>query len=291
MICTVESNCLSNKERFLALIAEKLSECSIDYTEKMRVIQTTRKSGEPHSAAGVLLLLHFRNIDPVSINNNGQFIIQLIKRSVKVTQPGDLSCPGGLLHNILDPLLRPLITSGLIPILQGNALKYTQMKDHATSRMISLFLTNAAREAWEETGLKPWNISFLGPLPSYSLLLFKRIIFPLVGFVKGEWHFHPNQEVEDIVEIPLTAFFDVKNYGRYRIETSSELRADRQGAREFPCLITHDKQGKEEILWGATFFIIMNFLKIVLNFEIPDLHANRVIKRTLGAEYLTGHHK
>jgi len=291
MKCAVESECLSNKKQFLALIAERLGGCSIDYTEKMRVIQTTRKSGEPHSAAAVLLLLHFRSIDPVSINNNGQFIIQLIKRSTKVTQPGDLSCPGGLLHNVLDPLLRPLITSGLIPILKGNALKYTQMKDHATSRMITLFLTNAAREAWEETGLKPWNISFLGPLPSYSLHLFKRTIFPLVGFVKREWRFHPNSEVETIVEIPMTTFFDEKNYGVYHIETSNDFGAERQDPREFPCLITHDNQGKEEILWGATFFIIMNFLKIVLNYEIPDLHGNRVIKRTLGAEYITGHQK
>jgi 8-oxo-dGTP pyrophosphatase MutT (NUDIX family) len=291
MICTTDSKFLSNKEQFLTLIVERLGRYSIDYTDKMRFIQTTRKSEEPHSGAGVLLLLHFRSKDPVSINNNGEFIFQLIKRSAKVTQPGDLSCPGGLLHNFLDPLLRPLITSRLIPILQGNALKYTQTKDHATSRMITLFLTNAAREAWEEMGLKPWNILFLGPLPSYSLHLFKRTIFPLVGLVKREWPFYPNSEVETIVEIPLTTFFDEKNYGRYHIETSNDVGAERQDPREFPCLIILDNQGKEEILWGATFFIIINFLKIVLNFEIPDLHEKRVIKRILGPEYITGHHK
>lgn len=283
--------CLSNKEEFLALTVEKLGMCSIDYNEKMRFVQGTRKAEEPHSAAGVVLLLHFRRNDPLRENNNGEFIFQLIKRSAKVTQPGDLSCPGGLLHNFLDPLLSPLITRRLIPILQGNALKYTLMKDRDTYRTIALFLTNAVREAWEETGLKPWNILFLGPLPSYSLQLFKRTIFPLVGFVKKEWHFYPNSEVETIVEIPLTTFFDERNYGLYRIETINDVGAERQDPREFPCLIIRDNQGKEEILWGATFFIIINFLKIVLNFEIPDLHEKRVIKRILGPEYLTGHHK
>jgi len=283
--------CLSNKEDFLALVVEKLARRTIDYSEKVRFVHGTRTAAEPHSAAGVLLLLHFRCNDPVSDHNSGEFIFQLIKRSAKVTQPGDLSCPGGLLHSFLDPLLRPLISGRLIPILQGNALKYTLVKDRTTSRAIMLFLTNAVREAWEETGLKPWNILFLGPLPSYSLLLFKRIIFPLVGFVKKEWHFYPNSEVEKIIEIPLTTFFDERNYGLYRIQPSNDLGAGKKNSREFPCLIVHDDQGKEEILWGATFFIIMNFLNIVLDFEMPDVHEKRVIQRILGPEYLTGHPK
>lgn len=283
--------CLSNKEDFLALVVEKLARRTIDYSEKIRFVHGTRTAAEPHAAAGVLLLLHFRSNDLVSDHNRGEFIFQLIKRSAKVTQPGDLSCPGGILHSFLDPLLRPLISCRLIPILQGDALKYTLTKDRTTSRAITLFLTNAVREAWEETGLKPWNILFLGPLPSYSLLLFKRTIFPLVGFVKREWHFYPNSEVENIIEIPLRTFFDDRNYGRYRIQPSNDIGAGRKDSREFPCLIIHDNQGKEEILWGATFFIIMNFLNIVLDFEMPDVHEKRVITRILGPEYLTGHHK
>ena len=283
--------CLSNKEDFLALVVEKLARCTIDYSEKIRFVHGTRTAAEPHAAAGVLLLLHFRSNDPVSDHNRGEFIFQLIKRSAKVTQPGDLSCPGGILHSFLDPLLRPLISCRLIPILQGDALKYTLKKDRTTSRAITLFLTNAVREAWEETGLKPWNILFLGPLPSYSLLLFKRTIFPLVGFVKREWHFYPNSEVENIIEIPLRTFFDDRNYGLYRIQPSNDIGTGRKDSREFPCLIIHDNQGKEEILWGATFFIIMNFLNIVLDLEMPDVHEKRVITRILGPEYLTGHHK
>jgi 8-oxo-dGTP pyrophosphatase MutT (NUDIX family) len=288
----IDTECLSNKDQFLTLVVKRLGRCSLDYTEKMRFIQTTRKTENAHFAAGVLLLLYFKSIESMPGNNNkGEFFFQLIKRSSKVTQPGDLSCPGGLLHNFLDPLLRPLITSGLISPLQGDGLKYVQMRDIDTSRIITLFLTNAVRETWEETGLRPWEILFLGPLPSYSLHLFRRTIFPLVGFVKREWNFHPNQEVDTIVEIPLVNFFDESNYGLYHIETSNQLNTNRQIPREFPCLITRDHQGKEEILWGATFTIIVNFLKIVLNFEIPALHKKRIIKRTLGPEYLTGHQK
>ncbi|MEN6318756.1 MAG: CoA pyrophosphatase [Syntrophaceae bacterium] len=287
----IDTNIFSNKEDFLALIEEKLGKHPSDFPEKMHSIQNTKMTGGSHSAAGVLLLLHFRYNDQSSRKQKGEFIFQLIKRSSKVTQPGDLSCPGGLLQTNLDPLLQFLISSRLLPILRGNALKYVQMRDTDTARMITLFLTNAVREAREETGLSPFNIHFLGPLPTYSLLLFRRIIFPLVGFVKREWQFYPNDEVDSLLEIPLMTFFDEKNYGIYRIQSSSRTNADRQDIRDFPCLISHNNAGKEEILWGATFYIILSFLKIVLDFEITGLHAKRIIQRTLEPEYITGYHK
>ena len=286
----IDTGCLSNKEQFLALIVERLGKRPIDFMEKMRFVQDASKSEEPPLAAGVLLLLHFKNnVKSPMDNDGGEFFFQLIKRSSRVSQPGDLSCPGGLLHNYFDPLLRFFITSKLVPVLQGSALKYVYMRGHDASRIITLFLTNAMREAWEETGLSPWNILFQGPLPTYSLLLFKRTIFPLVCFVRKEWHFHPNPEVESIVEIPLKTFFNEKNYGVYNVETSDQSIANRGVSREFPCLIIRDNQGNEEILWGATFYIIMNFLNIVLDFEMPDHNAKRIIRRTLEPEYITGY--
>ena len=285
----INAECLSNKDQFLSLVIERLGRCSIDFTDQMGFIKSTRDDREVHSAAGVLLLLHYTGDDPAALSNNGEFIFQLIKRSSRVAQPGDLSCPGGLLHAFIDPVLAPLISPGIIPILQGDPLRYARLRDRETFRFINLFLANAVREAWEETGLSPWNIFFLGPLPSYSLLLFRRTIFPLIGFVKRPWHFRPNSEVERIIEIPLMAFLDKSNYGLYNVETSSELKPVRERPREFPCLITQDDRGNEEILWGATFYIIMNFLKIVFNLEIPKINSKKIINRVLGPEYLTGH--
>jgi 8-oxo-dGTP pyrophosphatase MutT (NUDIX family) len=280
---------LSNKDQFLSLVIERLGRCSIDFTDQMGFIKSTRDDREVHSAAGVLLLLHYTGDDPAALSNNGEFIFQLIKRSSSVAQPGDLSCPGGLLHGFLDPILTPLISTGIIPVFTGDPMRYARMRDSETFRIIRLFLVNALRESWEETGLSPWNIFFLGPLPSYSLLLFRRTIFPIMGFVKKAWHFRPNPEVERIVEIPLKSFLDEGNYGLYNVETSSELKAVRERPKEFPCLIARDSQGNEEVLWGATFYIIMNFLKTVFNLDIPKMSSRRIINRILGPEYLTGH--
>jgi len=285
---TVNIESLSNREQFLSLAVERLGRTPIDFKEKLDFIKRSKNEPEPHSAAGVLLLLHHTGSDTQS-GKEGEFIFQLIKRSTRVAQPGDLSCPGGLLHGILDPALMPLISTGIIPVLGGEPLSFARSRGRETFRIIKLFLANAARESWEETGLSPWNISFLGPLPSYSLFLFRRTIFPLVGFAKKRWEFCPNLEVESIVEIPLTAFLDESNYALYNVETSSEVRTARQRPNGFPCLLARDSAGKEEVLWGATFYIIMNFMKIVFNLDTPDPGSKRVINRTLGPDYLTGH--
>ncbi|HUH65212.1 MAG TPA: CoA pyrophosphatase [Syntrophales bacterium] len=277
---TVNTETLSNREQFLSLVVEKLGKAPIDFKEKLDFINKSKSAAEPHSAAGVLLLIH---------HNGDEFIFQLIKRSARVAQPGDLSCPGGLLHNIIDPLLTPLLSTGIIPVMGGEPLRYARARDSETFRIIKLFLANAIRESWEETGLSPWNIDFLGPLTTYSLLLFRRTILPLVGFAKKRWDFCPNLEVESIVEIPLAAFLDESSYAIYNVETASEVRTARQRPNGFPCLIARDRAGKEEILWGATFYIIMNFMKMVFNLDTPYPGSNRVINRKLGPDYLTGH--
>jgi len=285
---TINVESLSNREQFLSLVVDRLGRAPIDFKEKLDFIKRSKNGPEPHSAAGVLLLLHHTGSDSQP-GKEGEFIFQLIKRSSKVAQPGDLSCPGGLLHGILDPVLVPLIATGIIPVLGGEPLSFVRSRDRETFRIVKLFLANAVRESWEETGLSPWNISFLGPLFSYSLFLFRRTIFPLVGFAKKRWEFCPNLEVESIVEIPLTAFLDESNYALYNVETATEVRTARQRPNGFPCLVAQDAAGREEILWGATFYIIMNFMKIVFNLDTPDPGSKRVINRTLGPDYLTGH--
>jgi 8-oxo-dGTP pyrophosphatase MutT (NUDIX family) len=279
---------LPHRHDFIPAIVEKLGRTSIDYSDKMASIRESRKSKEPISAAGVLLLLRLINNPTTDIEQNEEFSFLLIKRSSKVAQPGDLSCPGGMLNRIVDPLLRPIITGRTFPILHGKAREFAQLRDHDTFRILTLFLTNAIRETWEETNLCPCKVHFLGVLPTYSLHLFKRTIFPLVGYVKEDWPFRPNTEVDRMVEIPLKTFFHEDNYGLYQIELSDTFALSKRNPHEFPCLIYRDDRGHEDILWGATFYIIMNFLKIVFDFNIPERHTKRVIKKIIYPDYLTG---
>jgi hypothetical protein len=144
------------------------------------------------------------------------------------------------------------------------------------------------REAWEEIRLNPFSVHFLGALPCYHLDLFQRIIFPMVVENRKPFDPKPNWEVDRILSTPLNIFFDRKNYALYSICVDGKLR-DHIGEDfwEFPCVIVDDN-GEREILWGATFNVIVSFLRAVSGFEPPPPSPDRRIRADLDSNYLSG---
>ena len=279
---------LYNKKQFLEQVTEKLGAYPIDYAEKLQTIREMGNPPDPHLQAGVLLLLYFRENKPLGNEIEGEFFFRLIRRSHRVAQAGDLACPGGMLHAKWDLPLKKLITSGLIPLLRNKAGRHARRRDSRTYHAVALFLANAAREAWEEIRLNPFRLLFLGPLPSYSLHLFPRTIFPLVGFVNSGHSFRPNYEVERLVDIPVQAFFQQENYGTLTTTTDSGLRPSGNSSEALPCLTYRDPVGRENVLWGATFFIIESFFKIVFDFQIPQAQTGFAVNKTIDAHYVSG---
>jgi 8-oxo-dGTP pyrophosphatase MutT (NUDIX family) len=279
---------LEQKESFRQAMIDKLGPLPVDFAEKLDFIHSTQHTSERYSAAGVLLLLHFRK-DPAShMSGQGEYCFQLIKRSARISQPGDLSCPGGMLAPFLDAVLKPVIARGLIPVVDGTAKAYIRQRPADTVDALMLLLTSAVREAWEEIRLSPFNIEFLGPLPCHSLILFRRTIFPMVVMVKNTPSYRLNHEVDRIVEIPLKAFFQKENYARYQIKAEDSMRRGDQASWEFPCFIQREGKNGQDVLWGATFHIILHFLETLFDFALPDIRSNPVLSRTLQQSYLTG---
>jgi 8-oxo-dGTP pyrophosphatase MutT (NUDIX family) len=270
------------RSEFPLRIVETLGSRPSDFPESFRQIRAGRGSDHPRLAAGVLLPLLFRETSP---GRKGEFVFQLIKRSAIVPQPGDLSLPGGLLHPLIDRLLRPFLIHGPFPVFRGRARDYVLSQPASAYRSITLFLTNALRESWEEIHLSPSRVRFLGPLPTYCLTLFRRTIFPLAGLVDHPQTPRPNPEVEKIVEIPLASFYRDDLFGCYRLEAT-----DSTGQRplQYPCLFHRDDSGTQEVLWGATFQIIVHFLSIVMDYRLPDWQNGPVYIRKLRPDYLTG---
>lgn len=278
---------LCRRDDFLRLVIDRLGRAPIDFCETMNTSRSSDGSEEFWRPAAVLLPILFREkTGPGS--GEGEFVFKLMRRSSEVVQSGDISCPGGTLNRYADGFLRRFITAGFPPILRGDALAYAKKRGKGDFETITLFLANAVRESWEELGISPFNIRCLGPLPCRPLIAFTRVIFPLAGYVIQDWKPRPNFEVDKILSIPLQDFFNKENYGCFTIETDYKLRDNISGIRHFPCFIAKDEHGEEDILWGATFSIVMSFFKIVFDFDIPDLEGHRAFRKVLAAEYLTG---
>jgi hypothetical protein len=149
-----------------------------------------------------------------------------------------------------------------------------------------LLLATSLRESMEEMRLNPLGITFLGPLPPQRLVMFRRVIYPMVGWIGRQRRFFPNWEVEKIVSVPLRSLLQDANYACYRLRMrSKDSTSDRE--KDFPCFVHRDGD-ERELLWGATYRIVMDFVEIVYGFSPPDVQSLPVVHGTLSSHYLTG---
>lgn len=215
-------------------------------------------------------------------------LLILNKRSQRVRQSGDLCCPGGGISPAIDGLVARwlcLPASSLSRWPHASWWRNHRKKDFPK---LALVLAAALREGFEEMRINPFGVRFLGPMPVQHLVMFKRAIYPLVGWVNRQRRFFPNWEVEKIVRVPVAALFDSANYARYRIS----FRAGTPGApdtpyHDMPCFV-YRHEGQDELLWGATFRIVEQFLKTVFGHVPPMMESLPLIHRRLDQNYLEG---
>ena len=216
----------------------------------------------------------------------------LNKRSSHVRQAGDLCCPGGGLNWITDNLFATFLRLPGAPLGSRHTWRETNNKHHIRKKNIrsnlSILLGAGLREAWEEMRLNPFRFKFLGLLPEQPLVMFRRVIYPVVGWASPQ-QYTPNWEVERIVSITLRNLLNPEHYGRFLPVSASGHKADGRSLQHnsFPCYI-HDGIRGRELLWGATYRITMEFLKMVFDFNPPENNSLPVIERQLDEAYMNG---
>ena len=215
-------------------------------------------------------------------NTPGELCLILNKRSADVRQAGDLCCPGGRVSPHLDAGLSALLRLPLLPLARWPFWSGWRKRRPHDARWLRLLLATGVRESAEEMRLNPLGLKFLGPLPPQQLVMFQRIIYPMVIWISRQRRFYPNWEVEKIVSIPLRDFFNPDRYARYRL--SIEAPSTSEYVNTFPCF-RHSKNDEAEILWGATYRITMVFLNIVFGFSPPDLGSLPEIRGRLSRTY------
>lgn len=238
-------------------------------------------NGDLRRISAVLFLLS-------QIDGEGEPFLILNKRSQDVRQPGDLCCPGGGVSPILDSFFARGLGLPKMPLAKWKRGKWWRQIQSPDLSKLTLLLATALREGFEEMRLNPLGVQFLGPLPVQHLAMFKRAIYPMVGWVGRQQRFEPNFEVDEIIRIPLTSFFEHRNYARFQLafETDGE-KAESIPDRVLPCFV-HRHDGQDELLWGATFRIVASFLATVFGYRLPPLNSLPIIHRQIGRNYLKG---
>mgnify|MGYP001813463654 CR=1 FL=1 len=237
------------------------------------------------TSAGVLMLLGQKRAG--TDLGKGPCIV-LNKRSLKVRQPGDLCFPGGSMAPHIDPYLAHFFSLPFASL--GLWRQWGNWKKNHTrqAKLLSILWATGLRESFEEMRLNPFGLRFLGPLPPQSLVMFRRTIYPMVGWIKRQKRFFPNWEVEKVLYVPLLDLLNPNYYGRYRLRMGPNPgQGGIESVKDFPCFQLQTQNGKE-ILWGATYRITIDFLESVFDFKPPAIQTPMVIEGTLDETYLNG---
>lgn len=217
--------------------------------------------------------------------------IVLNKRSKEVRQPGDLCCPGGGIESNIDPYLARLLTLPGSTLSRWPCWHVLRRNDPRSADFLRVLLAAALRESWEEMRLNPLGATFLGPLPSQCLILYRRVIHPMVAWVRRQKKFTLSWEVDRLVHIPFRSLLNPFHYGVYRLHVPPHLEWRFRGRSvDFPCFF-YSHSGRAELLWGATYRIVTLFLEMVFGFVPPAHDRLPLVPAYLSEDYVNGGRK
>jgi 8-oxo-dGTP pyrophosphatase MutT (NUDIX family) len=271
---------LKNPKKLCASVSNKLNE-QIDADSFLK-----NKISPKRKPTSVLLLM---GMHPIYPKRPPVPCFILNKRSQHVHQPGDLCFPGGHIDKRIDPQLAVLLKLPGTPLYKWPFWAPWHNHPSEAKNKLSVYLATSLRESFEEMRLNPLLVRFLGPMAPVRLVMFYRVIYPMVGWVQHQKRFVLNQEVERLVYIPIENFFHPHRYGKYRLLYASSLeeKLNRGTYEDFPCFI-NQTDTHTDILWGATYRIVKRFLEIVFDFTPPDISSLPVVSGRLERQYLTG---
>ena len=221
-------------------------------------------------------------------NDSDELCLILNKRSKKVRQAGDLCFPGGGVSPKTDPILGRLIRFPLSSLGRWDYWPRLKKKRPEEARKLAVLYATSLRESFEEMRLNPFGVKFLGTLPPKQLVIKNRFIFPMVGWVPRQKKFRPNWEVEDIVHIPFKKLLTPDNYTMCRLSLNGTQ--DTPAGMLPPCHpgFFHETPNGRQLLWGATYRIVMDFLHLIFGFTPPDPDTVPIVDWELDENYFNG---
>jgi hypothetical protein len=210
----------------------------------------------------------------------------LNKRSQAVNQAGDLCCPGGGISPGMDTFLSKTMVLPGLPMWKWPFWPALRSRRSKEAQILRVLFFTSLREGFEEMRLNPFGVRFLGPLPVQRLVMFGRVIYPMVGWVSKQQHFRLNWEVEKIVSIPLKELLNPDNYVRYQLEMKDPNTDNGyQQVYDAPSFL-HKNGSESEVLWGATCRIALNFLELMFGFAVPADGSLPALKGVMDETYL-----
>jgi hypothetical protein len=212
----------------------------------------------------------------------------LNKRSQNVRQAGDLCCPGGGVSPNLDRVLAKLLTFPFSPLTRWRFWSNYKNRTPTHAENLSILYATSLRESFEEMRVNPFGVIFLGTLHPQRLAIQNRFIFPMVGWIPRQKRFFHNWEVEKIVYIPFRRLLNPENHAMFRLKLTGNAAVSNNALPPCHPGYLHRSKGESDLLWGATYRIVMDFLSITFGFIPPEPKSLALSDWALDEHYFEG---
>ncbi len=178
-------------------------------------------------------------------NDNKPYNLVLIQRTHRSNDKysGEMSFPGGLYNPQLD----------------------------------DTYKDTALRETEEELGISRDKIQIIGCIDDVVTPK-GHLITPFVGYTdKQQKMIKCDDEVEEIIKIPISFFVNKKNY----IERTYNLRGDTIAVGKYVYKTNNNKY----VIFGATSHMIVNFIELIYNLKFIKSGTRRISLEDMKARY------
>jgi len=113
-------------------------------------------------------------------------------------------------------------------------------------------LATALRESFEEVGLRAQDVEILGELDDAPTVTSNFAVTPFVAVIPYPYEFRVSQrEVEELVEVPLSALLDRSNFSRELLQRKGQT------------ILSYNYRYRNHVIWGATARILKGFLDLI----------------------------
>jgi len=128
-------------------------------------------------------------------------------------------------------------------------------------------IDTALRECEEEIGVPRSAVTILGCFDDFPTLT-RYVISPVVGyFDKDQKLIKEEREVQEIIKVPIDFFIKKKSFRERAVDF---------GNKKFPVFYFNYKaNNKTYTIWGATAFMIANFINTIYSYNISKLDLMR----------------
>ncbi len=187
---------------------------------------------------------------------------ELIKRKLENKKPLILDPPGFTHAAVLIPIFTEKNTMKLILTKRTEKLRHHRgeisFPGGKKSKKDANLIETALRETEEEVGVKREQVRVVGRLDDLFTIT-RYIITPYIGILEGKIEYYSNDaEVAEIISVPLKIFLNGEKF--------AERGWERNGVK-YPLYYYY---WKDYEIWGATAYIINQFIEYVFDFQ-PSL--------------------